>query len=57
MLGGRSNVLKKNSLFRFRNFAMLKKQQKQHLLKLTKPSELNNFANMVAKIDIDALKI
>ena len=33
------------------------KQQKKRLLKLIKHSESNSFTNMVAKIDIDALKI
>ena len=36
--------------------AAIKTAKKKRLLKLTKHSELNNFTNMVAKIDIDALK-
>ena len=37
---------------------MLQKQQKRkRLLKISKHWEINSFANMVAKIDIDAFKI
>ena len=36
---------------------MLQNHQKKRLLKLTKHSELRSFANMVAKSDIDVLKI
>ena len=32
-------------------------QVTKKIVKLTKPSELNSFSNMVAQIDIDALKI
>ena len=48
---------KKNSLFRYCNFTLPQSGKKKRLLKLTEHSELINFINMVAKIDINAHKI
>ena len=49
-------IKKKTSFF---GYAILRccKRGNKNLRKLTEHSELNNFTNMVAKIDIDALKI
>ena len=50
-----SSKFKKNSLFLFSNFTVRK--AKKRLLKLQEHSELNNFTNIVAEIDVNALKI
>ena len=51
-------IIEKKFIILICNITMLqlKAAQKKRLLQLTKDSELNNFTNMIAKIDIDALK-
>ena len=49
--------IEKKLAFWFYNFTMLPKAEKKRLLKLAEHSELNSFKNVVAEIDIDALKI
>ena len=44
------------SNFRFRNFTMLRKQQKIRLLTQTEQWELNSFTNMAAIIDVVVVK-
>ena len=50
-------TFEKTSPFGFCNFTMRQKQQKKLLLMQTDHRELNSVTSMIAKVDIDTLKV